>query len=207
MSSQIEVQCPPVSLADVLSSDSKFWQFPSDKYAPGEVPLHIQQNIIEAFHLKRRCNEELLLLKSEMHNVINYWNQRKDCIKKLFLQLTEDDSQFNRGSQCLLKNFCGKFNCFVQEQLQHFLVWFHLPDMKLQPHSMTQILNPLMKTVAVTVIYYDYTICKHACHLYCLIYTTGDCSCWVMLQLYMHAYDAVYTPQTASSPMHVTYRV
>ena len=103
MSSQIEVQCPPVSLADVLSSDSKFWQFPSDKHAPGEVPLRIQQDIIEAFHLKRRCDEELLLLKNEMHNVINYWNQREDCIKRLLLQLTEDDSQFSRGSQCLLK--------------------------------------------------------------------------------------------------------
>lgn len=112
MSSQIEVQCPPVSLADVLSSDSKFWQFPSEKYAPGEVPLHIQQNIIEAFHLKRRCDEELLLLKSEMHNVINYWNQREDCIKKLLLQLTEDDSQFNRGSQCLLKKLLWEVELF-----------------------------------------------------------------------------------------------
>ena len=38
-----------------------------------------------------------------MHSLINYWNQREDCITKLLLQLTEkDDSQFNRGSQCLL---------------------------------------------------------------------------------------------------------
>ena len=103
MSTQVEVLRPPVCLADVLSSDSKVWQFPSDKHAPGKVPLRIQQAIIEAFQLKRRCDEELLLLKSEMHNVINYWNQREHCIKKLLLQLTEkDDSQFNRGSQCLL---------------------------------------------------------------------------------------------------------
>ena len=103
MSTQVEVLRPPVCLADVLSSDSKFWQFPSDKHAPGKVPLRTQQDIIEAFQLKRRCDEELLLLKSEMHNVINYWNQREHCIKKLLLQLTEkDDSQFNSGSQCLL---------------------------------------------------------------------------------------------------------
>ena len=60
MSTKVEVLCPPVSLADVLSSDSKFWQFPSDKHAPGEVSLRIQQDIIE---VKRRCDEELLLLK------------------------------------------------------------------------------------------------------------------------------------------------
>ena len=71
-------------------------------HAPWEVPLCIQQDIIEAFELKRR-DGELVLLKSKMHNIITYWNQREDCIKTLLLQLTEkDDSQFNRGSHCLL---------------------------------------------------------------------------------------------------------
>ena len=120
MSSQREIQSPPVSLADVLSSDSKFWQFLSDKHTLGEVPLHIQQDIVKAFLLKRRCDEELLLLKSEMHNVINYWNQREDCIKKLLLQLTEDDSQFNRGSQCLLKKLLWEVELFCSRAASAF---------------------------------------------------------------------------------------
>ena len=48
-----------------------------------------------------------------MHNVINYWNQREDCIKKLLLQLTEkDDNQFNRGSQCLLMKLLWEVELF-----------------------------------------------------------------------------------------------
>ena len=112
--------CSPVSLADVLSSDSKFWQFPSDKHAPGEVSLRIQQDIIEAFQLKRRCDEELLLLNSKMHNVINYWNQREhgDVASFPASEITLENAEAARE-----RNSSTSHKSFIRRHCEPLLNW------------------------------------------------------------------------------------
>lgn len=52
----------------MLSPTSEFWQ--GVNQTSNEIPLSIQRDIIEAYFLGKRCDEELLLLQSEMHNVL-----------------------------------------------------------------------------------------------------------------------------------------
>ena len=59
----------------------------------GQVPYTVQRDIIDASLMKERSNEELLLLKTEMHNVIiEYWDQRGASIRRLLLQFSQSDS-------------------------------------------------------------------------------------------------------------------
>ena len=71
--SEADESFAPLSLANVLSPISEYWQCPNE--SSNQIPFSIQRDIIEAYLLQKRCDEELLLLQSEMHNVIEYYNQ------------------------------------------------------------------------------------------------------------------------------------
>ena len=121
MSSQVDVPCAPVSIIDALAPDSTFWRCPDDDYTPERIPLSTKRDITDAFLIQKRCDEELLLLKNEMHNVIHYWNEKGKCITKLLAQLIEsDDSQFNRGAQCLLKKLLWQVELIRSRSLSAF---------------------------------------------------------------------------------------
>ena len=100
--SQVNDSFVRISLDEVLSSVSEFWQSPSQ--ASKLIPFSIQRDIIEAYLLLKRCDEELVLLKCEMCNVIDYYNQKKDKICSVLRgPITGDTSQFSRGCISLLK--------------------------------------------------------------------------------------------------------
>lgn len=103
VASEIESTFLPLSLEDVLSPESSIWLSPSN-HRTREIPSNIQRDIIEAYLIKKRSNEELVLLKTEMSNVITYWNQRRGCIDSTLQQLLlSPANQFNRGCVSLLK--------------------------------------------------------------------------------------------------------
>ena len=80
----------------MLSPVSEFWQCPSS-----EIPVSIKRDII--YRLKR-CDEELLLLQTEMHNVIDYYNEKEKKIISVLHKITSGGtSQFHRGCISLLR--------------------------------------------------------------------------------------------------------
>lgn len=119
--SQIEQSCPSLSLGEILAPTSDFWQFPCPKQVPGQVAFSAQRDIIEAYLLVKRCDEELVLLKHEMHNVIDYWNRKEECIKNLLQQLEKNmPNQFNRGCACLLRKLQLEVDLYSSRALLAF---------------------------------------------------------------------------------------
>ena len=120
VSSQIESSFQSLSLEDVLSPTCSIWQNLSYDNS-SQIPFSIKQDIIEAYLLNKRSDEELLLLRTEMCNVIEFWQQREECIKNLLLQFSESAStQFNRGCVCLLKRLQWETELYHSQATTHF---------------------------------------------------------------------------------------
>ena len=100
--SQVDGSSLLLSLADVLDPVSEFWT--SHNQAPNDIPTSIKRDIIEAKLLLKRCKEELLLLQTEMQNVIKYYSKKGKSINTVLHELsTTDMTQFHRGCVALLK--------------------------------------------------------------------------------------------------------
>ena len=96
---------------DVLSPESEFWQCP--QATASEIPVNIKRDIIEAYLLLKRCDEELVLLRNEMHNVIDYYDVKEKKIISVLQKFTSNElTQFQRGCISLLKKLQGEVNHF-----------------------------------------------------------------------------------------------
>ena len=115
VSSLIESSIIPTTLEEILSPACSIWRGPSYEQC-GQVPYTVQRdnNYIEASLMKERSNEELLLLKTEMHNVIEYWDQRGASIRRLLLNLTQINLIKVVCVSC--NNSCGKPNFIIYRQ-------------------------------------------------------------------------------------------
>ena len=91
----------PLQLQEILPINSEFWQtFPLAKYTTSRgVPWNTKRDVIQAFLLKKRSEEELQLLEDAMQNVLEYWSNRIAAITGEIERLQENDnSQFNVGA-------------------------------------------------------------------------------------------------------------
>ena len=67
-----------VTLAEVLSPDSEFWQndLPS-KEISCDISWSVKKDTIQAYLLIKRSEEELLLLLEEKQNSLAYWSDKR----------------------------------------------------------------------------------------------------------------------------------
>ena len=78
----------PISLVDVLSPDSTFWNAEARSES-----FKVRREIIEAFLRMERSTEALELLKSEMKSTMQYWLFRIQTLKQKVRQSTNDTIQ------------------------------------------------------------------------------------------------------------------
>lgn len=91
----------PHTLSSILSPDSEFWQSLSTN--PTQVPWNTKREVISAFLLIKRSEEELNLLNAEMERVLQYYVQRKECIvHQLDIMKDEPQSLYTSGVMALL---------------------------------------------------------------------------------------------------------
>ena len=84
-----------------------------------------------------------------MCNVIEFWQQREECIKNLLLQFSESAStQFNRGCVCLLKRLQWETELYHSQATTHF----PLNVMRLHLTVQSTNLTALMKRVTVILV-------------------------------------------------------
>lgn len=96
---ELDSQCLPRSISDVLSPTSDFWG--ADKAESSSIPYKMKKDIIQALLLTRRSKEELELLRNEMCDTVSYWSLRTECIANKITEFDQDDI-FSRGARCLL---------------------------------------------------------------------------------------------------------
>ena len=83
----------PLQLQEILPINSEFWQtFPLAEYTTSRgVPWNTKRDVIQAFLLKKRSEEELQLLEDAMQNVLEYWSNRIAAITGEIEQLQENN--------------------------------------------------------------------------------------------------------------------
>ena len=94
-----------VTLAEVLSPDSEFWQndLPS-KEISCDISWSAKKDTIQAYLIKR-SEEELLLLLEEKQNILAYWSDQKKIIEQQLATMTESCTQYTLGSRALLQKY------------------------------------------------------------------------------------------------------
>ena len=104
ISSEIYPLFSPLQLSDILSPDSEMWQKPRSG-ATSNVPPSLKKDITDAYLMKKRCDEELQLLTTEMHNALDYWRRSAECIKDNIeaLRSNSDSDMYSRGLISLLQ--------------------------------------------------------------------------------------------------------
>ena len=107
--SLVDDKSTPVTLGEVLSPDADFWQTPLP-HAPHislscELSWNTKKDIIQAYLLIKRCEEELLLLSEEKQNVLSYWLYQKEAIQQQLATMTDLSSLYGLGSRALLQKY------------------------------------------------------------------------------------------------------
>lgn len=97
-----EYYCPQV-ICNVLQTDSDFWRSVSDSQETKGVPWDTQRDIIQAFLMMKRSEEELKLLIDAMQNILAYWSDRMKSILVAIEELQNLTDQFSIGAVSCLK--------------------------------------------------------------------------------------------------------
>ena len=89
----------PVNMSDAMALDSAFYCPFTDT---SKLPWNKQKDIISAYLLVKRSEEELVLLQTEMQNVLAYCTQCKEKISQQINNTRAKEDQYSRGMTALL---------------------------------------------------------------------------------------------------------
>lgn len=90
----------PCSLQDVLCPDAKFWE--QNQQSNIAMTWGAKKDLIQAYLLLKRSEEELAHLEKERLNTLDYWFKLKSAINKHLLSLEPYD-KYSMGVIALLK--------------------------------------------------------------------------------------------------------
>lgn len=90
-----------IDLSEALDTSSAFWMTST---ITDNALLPFKQNIIHAYLLVRKSDEEMELLRQEMTNIICFFRNKRDIIRTKIVDFHSQggDSQLIRGSVSLL---------------------------------------------------------------------------------------------------------
>jgi len=119
-SSVVNASCTPYTIDDILSPDSNFWQSLTVRNHCKEVPWNTQKDIMNAYILIKRTEEELRLLDEEMKSVLLYCMQRKECIVCQLDSIKNDESQYSKGIKALLHKLLWEVELYHSRAMTAF---------------------------------------------------------------------------------------
>ena len=97
----------PVPLSEVLSVGADFWAPSSSSMSDSTIPWRIKKDIMQAYLLMHRSNEEMKLLQADMHATVYYWHDKFQCISRKIRDMnSESEEMYERGSICYLRQLC-----------------------------------------------------------------------------------------------------
>ena len=115
---------PTPSMSEVLSLNSEFWTGHTNLDMKGDnIPRQVKDELIQAYHMKKRSGEELELLKSDMTCTVEYWFHRVTVIAAHIDKLS--DSQ--RGMKCVLQRLKWESELNLTRAVTMFSSYIELP--------------------------------------------------------------------------------
>ena len=137
-SSVVTASFTPYTLNDILSPESNFWQRLTFNPHCKEIPWNVQKDIMSAYVLIKRTEEELSLLSEEMENVLLYCIQRKECILHQLDSIKNNESQYTKGITSLLHKLLWEVELYHSRAVATFA--------KLDIHHASSSVNVLSST-------------------------------------------------------------
>ena len=98
---------PQASLSDILVPNSDFWNSHAfiKTESSNQISWKEKEEIIQAFLIIQRSEEELLLLKEDMHATVRYWFTRIKHIEEKLSELSPTTGElYIKGARCLLQH-------------------------------------------------------------------------------------------------------
>lgn len=93
---------PQPLLQEILLPQSEFWMKNSVKTTNSSIPWKTREDIVQAFILKKRCEEEMDMLRSDMVETIGYWFNDIQSITKELAKFECPTNIFHRGLRSIL---------------------------------------------------------------------------------------------------------
>lgn len=110
-------------LSSVLDLQSKFWK------GSNSTQIHLKQDIIHNYLLILRSREELILLKQDMLNTLEFFAKKTDVLNKKTneIKATSTPTVFLVGLQCLLIRYHSKLVMQFLHALATFSQFIDIP--------------------------------------------------------------------------------
>ena len=119
-SSVVTASFTPHTLSDILSPESNFWQGLTFSTHCKDIPWNVQKDIMSAYVLIKRTEEELSLLNEEMENVLSYCIQHKECILHQLDGIKNNESQYTNGIISLLHKLLWEVELYHSKAMATF---------------------------------------------------------------------------------------
>ncbi len=96
---------PLPSLQGVLSLESEFWMHRRYVRTSDSIPWKTKEELIQAYLLTKRCEEEECMLKTDMLSTVKYWYDQVQSITFTLQEIGDLKDQYELGLRCLLQQY------------------------------------------------------------------------------------------------------
>ena len=104
-----------------MSPDAEFWKSPLQPASlVHELSWNTKNDIIQAYLLLKRCEEELIVLSEEKQNALSYWLHQMEVIKQQLTKITDSGSLYNIGARALLHKYLHEIEIMYSTTLEIF---------------------------------------------------------------------------------------
>ena len=127
----------PTSLLEILSPSSDFWaRLSAIQYAEScQVPWKVRRDIVQAYLLMQRSEEEKQLLKDDMYATLTYWLERIECIARAIKETSFSADQFSRGTTCSLQQLKWEAELHLSTAIEAFGSLITIPTVVMEKYK------------------------------------------------------------------------
>ncbi len=93
------------SLQGVLSLESEFWMHRRYVHTSDSIPWKTKEELIQAYLLTKRCEEDECMLKTDMLSTVKYWYDQVQSITLTLQEIGDLKNQYELGLRCLLQQY------------------------------------------------------------------------------------------------------
>ena len=128
----------PTALPEILSPNSDFWaRISPTQYAEScQVPWKVRRDIVQAYLLMQRSEEEKQLLKEDMYATLTYWLERIECIAKATKEIGSSADRFSRGATCSLQQLKWEAELHLSTATEAFGSLITIPTVVMEKYKL-----------------------------------------------------------------------
>lgn len=109
-----------ITFEECVASESKLWNS-LENVESNDVPRSVKRHLIDLFHLRQRCEEEVVMLQEEMDNCLTHFSGNLDELKCWLDRLVREDIHDDkRGLIAIVSKRIYALSWFIDTLKQKF---------------------------------------------------------------------------------------